>query len=352
MCQVSKLRATLKSHLILVALFVWGIFVAPGPLRAQEAACQDDDKVILVVEPAIHQLEAEIRQAMPSLLAEMREKVGAPYCLPMRLEVVRTLADPGPTASTWRLPHWAVGAARPTERRLVVALHRDGNRQDRRRTLIHELAHLAVWDLARGNEVPRWLNEGLAQYLADEGGKDHELALARAKTGGVALPLEGLVASFPADQAQAQMAYALSQGVVARMVQAHSLKEVSAIVKDLGEGRDAKEVILERTGKGPRQWEAALLDSISPGFAWSVLLKDASSLWWVGGLALLVGGIGVRRRRRVDLEKRPNGRLRTFYAGPPQPLPGGGQVQELVGYGVRVEVFSDDAPRLPVDPQR
>jgi hypothetical protein len=330
----------------LVFVTLWAA-LAPARGLGQPLACQNEGKLIIEVEEAVAALKPSLEGALPGILGDLRAKTGAPHCLPLRVEVVRSLENEIPGALPWRLPHWAVGAASPDERRVVVALHRDGNRQDRRRTLIHELAHMAVSDLARGQPVPRWLNEGLAQYLAGEGGKSHQEELARARAGGLTLPLEGLDVSFPGDQKQAHLAYALSLAAVAKMVTETSLPTVIQVVRDIGDGKSAKSAIEARSGMSLRDWDRRILADIPATHAWALLFQDAGSFWWVGGIALILGGFRLKRGRRKQLENVGNGRLRTFAGAGARVLPRGGRVQEVVGYGVRVEVYAPEAPWSP-----
>ena len=94
--------------------------------------------------------------------------------------------------------------------------------RDLERQLPHEIMHLALAQrLGAGYaRLPNWLNEGLA--VMNQAQPDPELASALAQAGEAEalFPLANLCGPFPADPAQAQLAYAESESVV-RYIRRH-----------------------------------------------------------------------------------------------------------------------------------
>lgn len=112
---------------------------------------------------------------------------------------------------------WAEGRVDPALNLVVLAvspgLDADLNLE---RELPHELTHLLIYQLAGQHyaQVPSWLNEGLAVMNQTRPDPEFAQTLAAAREGGKLLSLTTLCGPFPADPAQAQLAYAESESVV------------------------------------------------------------------------------------------------------------------------------------------
>lgn len=128
----------------------------------------------------------------------------------------------------------------------------------------HEVAHI-VFDEAVSSPYgypPRWLNEGLAVYLAkgyDEGDRAQVAGAARS---GSIIPLEGLAGQFPTRPSRFGLAYAESVAAVDHLIQTHGEQAVVRLVAALGEGATLDEAFVAATGADLRAFEAAWLASL------------------------------------------------------------------------------------------
>lgn len=80
--------------------------------------------------------------------------------------------------------------------------------------LDHELIHILLGRAFAPMDVPRWLQEGVAQVYSGEAGPEVTQALSRGLRSGAAFSLADLEGGFPDDPIRAQLAYAQSADFV------------------------------------------------------------------------------------------------------------------------------------------
>lgn len=114
----------------------------------------------------------------------------------------------------------------------------------------HELTHL-VFNTAVENPYhfpPRWLNEGLAEYLSG-GYKPADRARVRAAASeGRIIPLDGLAGQFPTDQDGFYLAYAESVSAVDHFIRHHGQDTLVKLVKSYSAGVTDDEAFSAATG--------------------------------------------------------------------------------------------------------
>jgi hypothetical protein len=128
----------------------------------------------------------------------------------------------------------------------------------------HEVAHI-VFDEAVRNPYgypPRWLNEGIAVYLAkgyDDGDRAQVEGAARS---GSIIPLEGLAGQFPTRPSRFGLAYAESVAAVDHLIRTQGEPAPGRLVVALGEGATLDEAFVDATGADLRAFEDAWLASL------------------------------------------------------------------------------------------
>lgn len=289
------LRAFLILCLTLAARSAWalelpeGWVTASGPAVVVHGAEADAATVRRVAEHAAERIPA------------LSERLGVPFGPDVDIVVApddATFArlQPGHT------PDWADGTAWPD--RGQIFLHapssRRGDAAPLEQVLDHELVHVLVGRAFGGRPVPRWLQEGLAQYYAGELGPRTAEVLTRAAGTGALLPLRRIAAGFPADALGAQLAYAQTADFVAFLAQR------------AGGGPEGDAALRKLLAAGQRG--ALLSDAVVAATGQSLELTESQwrSRWespWVridglaqSGLPALAAtvllGVGVYRRRR------------------------------------------------------
>ena len=130
--------------------------------------------------------------------------------------------------------------------------------------VVHELAHI-VFDEAVANPYgypPRWLNEGLAVYLATGYGEGDRAQVRSAAGSGSLIPLEGLAGQFPTRASRFSLAYAESVSAVAHLVDTYGQDALVELVTSFADGTTLDEAFLAATGQGFSAFEDDWLASL------------------------------------------------------------------------------------------
>ncbi len=202
--------------------------------------------------------------------------------------------------SRGRAPAWGVGVALPATHTILLR----ADAADIRRTLRHELAHLALHGQVPVR-VPLWFDEGYAAWAAGEwerlGGLELNLALVR----GAVPDFRGLDGALRASEQTADAAYALAMSAVLELARRNPTGTLEPLMARLGAGEDFDLAVRETTGLTLAQFE--------DGWRRAVRTRYSVATWVVAGgawviLAVAVLGLGWRRRRvdrvrRADLDR-------------------------------------------------
>jgi hypothetical protein len=105
----------------------------------------------------------------------------------------------------------------------------------------HELTHLVIHQATDNpyGDIPRWLDEGLAVYMSgelDAGWRGYRAEVADSAQANKLMTLQTLSSSFPADSAQAGLAYAESGSVVEFIIQHYGKDAMADLLKIFSEG--------------------------------------------------------------------------------------------------------------------
>ena len=114
-------------------------------------------------------------------------------------------------------------------------------------TLKHELCHLLLHHHITRVHLPKWLDEGVCQWIS-EGIPEVVLnrgssPLPSAVLTGTLIPLESLTHHFPRDQRGLSLSYEQSRSVVEYIVNAYGRKEILNILQSMKSGVPAQEAV-------------------------------------------------------------------------------------------------------------
>jgi hypothetical protein len=133
-----------------------------------------------------------------------------------------------------------------------------------RRVITHELTHL-VFDTAVTNPYhypPRWLNEGIAVYLAQGYDRSDRGAVRDAVGLGTVMPLSALGGLFPTTHERFSLAYSESVSAVSFLVDQYGRGAMVALVRSYADGVTDDEAFQSALGTDVAGFEAAWLESI------------------------------------------------------------------------------------------
>lgn len=194
-----------------------------------------------------------------------------------------------------RAPRWGSAIALPGER--IVVLRADD--PDLRRTMRHELAHLALHQ-AVSVRLPLWFDEGYAALAAGEWERLGNLELNLAVVRGATPDLAELDGALRASASTAEAAYGLAVSAVAELARRNPSGTLTPLLARLQAGEDFEAAVLATTGLTPARFEDAWRRELRKRFgvvAWLL----AGGGWAV--IALVAAGL-VRLRRRADRIRR------------------------------------------------
>ncbi len=233
-------------------------------------------------------------------LAELADRGGpwpgirTPVDHPIRLIVVSDAAR-FDSLTAGRLPEWGVGAAFPATNTIVMRAQGDV-----RRTLRHELAHLALHSVVK--RVPRWFDEGYAVRAAGEWDRINALrvnwALLRGERPSLT-ELDGYLRGRTATSAEA--AYALAATAVLFLERLGGERGLEPILLALGTEADFDRALRQSYQVTLGQFESLWRRDLRRRYGWLLVLSTFSAFWAVTGVMLVV--LWVWRRQR-DRERR------------------------------------------------
>jgi hypothetical protein len=134
-------------------------------------------------------------------------------------------------------PSWTGGVAFPANNITIIGIH-PANLEWGKRTIVHELTHLIVGQMtfSCGENVPTWLNEGIAVYA--EGGLDSwsEARFRQAVAANELLSVRDLTNGFSAHPDLADLSYSQSYSLVAYLVERYGSERLLALFERLRGG--------------------------------------------------------------------------------------------------------------------
>ncbi len=172
-------------------------------------------------------------------------------------------------------------------------------------TLRHELCHLLLHHYIPAAKLPKWLDEGVSQWVS--GGIGELLAdrrsspLKEASLSGKFIPLAALQRAFPVQKRPLILAYEESRSVVEYMEREFGRNGVLKVLDLLKKGHDADGAVSEALGVSlpdlERTWQASLKSRIS----WISYLSNNlyGLLFFVAAVITVIGFIRVVLRKRA-----------------------------------------------------
>jgi len=181
-----------------------------------------------------------------------------------------------------------------------------------RNTFKHELCHLLLHQNIPSDLIPRWLDEGIAQWVSDGAGDillDRKRSmLSRVALRGYLIPLKSLSRGFPQDDRDLTLAYEESKDFIDHLI---GLSGPAGLLRLLGymkQGTDVEESLVRVYGSSlsalEREWQQSLRNRLT----WLTYLSYHlyEILFLLAALMSIYGSIRImikkRRRMKEELE--------------------------------------------------
>jgi len=182
-----------------------------------------------------------------------------------------------------KMPLWAAAVAYP-ERNLVIIRSPGavrGGRFDYRKIFIHEFTHIVLGKALQHRDVPTFLAEGIAMYESSEWEFSRTAALTRAVLTGRLIPLRELWDRFPADQADAELAYAESFMFVSFLINRYGSAAFQQFIKSYAESGNLGYSVQQMTGKHLVTLEGEWVDDLKVRVPWVPIVTSATTFWFI-----------------------------------------------------------------------
>ncbi len=204
-----------------------------------------------------------------------------------------------------RVPEWAGAVALSDRMEMIVPSGRfwPGSRIEEARVLRHEWAHLALAHEMGRLRIPRWFNEGYAEWAAGSWQNDGGLKLSLALAFGAAPPLDSIALSWPRDRVPAQVAYLLSASVIHYLVESSGVAGLEVFIAEWKRDGSFDRTLRSVYGTTPGQLETAWRKWVGRRYGWLAVLSDSAVFWVVLGGALSAMFLHRRRHRREQLAR-------------------------------------------------
>ncbi len=300
--------------LILVALFVVPMTSAHGQSETIE-----HEAVIVEFDEPLHKTAQEVVEIYPVLKTELetvfnwRLNFRPKVILTTAREDFRRLSD-SPLVVAYALPH-----------KMLIVIDYSKMRTDPfmfNATLKHELSHLLLHDQIRMGNLPKWLDEGVSQWVSGGiseilmGGKGAELT--QADLTGNLIPLRSLAKSFPKEEKGRLLAYAEAKSVVEYIESTFGVSGIRAILAYLKDGADIDTAVQMGLSLSMDELEESWQADLSAKITWMAYFGKhlVLILFSFGGLLTIYGFIRlIVQKKRYREKEEEEERLRQMFEG-------------------------------------
>lgn len=203
------------------------------------------------------------------------------------------------------VPEWGAGVAVPSLGRIVLPVFPAPRTRgwDEARVVRHEWAHLGLHQALPGLRIPRWFDEGYAEWASGAWNAEEGWRLRVALATGRLPPLDSLALAWPRDRASADLAYLLAASAVEFLVDRSGERGIEVLLARWQREEGFEAAIRGTYGLTGSQLEEAWRRFIRSRYGWLAVVSGSLVFWMVAGVGLGVLFLIRRRRDREKLER-------------------------------------------------
>jgi len=176
-------------------------------------------------------------------------------------------------------------------------------------TMKHELCHLLLHHHVTNDNLPKWLDEGIAQWvsggIAEVMMNPKESALNEAILTGKTMGMRGLVERFPQDRKSLFLAYEQSKSLVTYVFNQFGMDGLRGILKHLKDGDEWDMAILKGLSISFDELEKQWKHHLKKSMTWFTYLSRHlyEILFFLSALIVIYGFIRVLKKKRAYMEE-------------------------------------------------
>ncbi|MCG6880505.1 MAG: hypothetical protein LJE96_15335 [Deltaproteobacteria bacterium] len=202
-----------------------------------------------------------------------------------------------------------VGFAIPKKNLVVIDYTKIDNHLKFKYILKHELCHLLLHEHLSQVPIPRWFDEGIAQWVS-EGVMDilhdqKDALLPKAAFSDRMIPLGALNEGFPQNPNALRLAYEESKNFIDYLIKSRGRKKLFEILRLLKEGTPFRKAFFKALGTPLYEIEKEWLASLKQNINWFAHLSYYlyEIIFALGGLILCYGFIRLWRKKKAYMEE-------------------------------------------------
>jgi len=288
---------------ILIALFLslLPILALPQPSFSQQPGYFEDNEVIIVFDHQLKKIAGEIQKFYPQIKLELEEKIG--WGISYRPQII-LYNDNSAFQRAVNNPY-ILAYAVPVNKLMVIDNSKMNINPFKIETTIkHELCHLILHDHIQTVNLPRWIDEGIAQWVC--GGIDEVIFQERgslldsAVLSGRFIPLRSLQEKFPSDKKSLLLSYEQSKSTVEFIIKKYGEEGLRNLLNHLKNGYSIEEAIHSEFAISFPDFEAEWRNHLKKQAIWLTYFISHlyELLFIIGGLLLCYGFIKIWLKKR------------------------------------------------------
>ncbi len=289
-----------------ITILLWSFFAlaAPGSHAADFNSLKGNGVEVLF-SPTLEQAAKETTEMTPQIKKDLQETFNWPFSLN---PTVILMEDSQRFRQMTHSP-LVVGFAVPGKNLVVIDYARIRNPLQFRNILKHELCHLLLHEHVDNVPIPRWFDEGIAQWTSN-GVMDilhdpKDALLPKAAFSDHIIPLGALNKGFPGNENALRLAYEESKSFIDYIISTHGKPGLLEILRLMKDGVTLRKAFIEAVGaplyKMEEEWRASLKQNIAWFAHLSYYLYEI--LFALGGFIVVYAFIKVLRKKRAYMER-------------------------------------------------
>jgi hypothetical protein len=294
----------LKTVTPLFFFFILFSFAVPSP-HAADFESFENDGVVVLFPPSLRAAAKETVQMAPGIKKSLQETFGWSFHFKPTIILMKD------SRRFRQMTHnpLIVGFAIPKKDLVVIDYPRAGNPNNFQNILKHEFCHLFLHKHIRNVSIPRWFDEGVAQWVGN-GVMDilhdqRDALLPKAAFSDQLIPLGALNKEFPGNTHALRLAYEESRSFIDFIISTHGKSGLLDISELMKENVPLREAFFKAFGtplyKIEKEWQASLKQNIAWFAHLSYYLYEI--LFALGALILIYGFFKILRKKRAYMEE-------------------------------------------------
>jgi len=198
-----------------------------------------------------------------------------------------------------QFPDWGAAAALPAQGKIVIKSPDHFNTgKSLEQLAAHEYAHLVMSKRSGFYTPPRWMDEGVAQYISHEWTWSDYVALSIAGVFGDFIPLEEIEKVNRFHESKAHLAYAQSYLAVEFIIKQYGREAPGIMLDSIAAGTSLDRALLGATGSTRAEFQRDFEDHLSKRYNIAAVFVDTMFFWLALAVVFVIGIIVYQKRRR------------------------------------------------------